>query len=377
MEHEIKQFHLKDFTIADAGQVKAVFATLGVVDHDGDIILPGSIVNGQTVRMSAYNHASWGGALPVGKGTIVEIGNELVFNGQFFMDTEGGAETYKTVKGLGDLGEWSFGFDVLDKAVSVDQTSQQEVRLLKKLNVYEVSPVLLGAGIGTRTTDIKARGHEEKGAIPSHSTDTTDEAWSGPDNEKNVLKDQSFDYYKTIYAYVDDGADRALKTSYRFIHHMVSGAGKGGAANVRACRAGIGILNGARGGTTIPSSAKQGVYDHLARHLRDAGLEAPELASKDDEGLRLKDHADMVLDDAKDFVARAQSIADLRQEKGKEPASEKNRDNLKAIASELTKAAGELTRLAESAPEVEAKKANAEAAALFARLETNEIMGGL
>lgn len=345
MEHEIKQFHLKDFTIADAGQVKAVFATLGVVDHDGDIILPGSIVNGQTVRMSAYNHASWGGALPVGKGTIVEIGNELVFNGQFFMDTEGGAETYKTVKGLGDLGEWSFGFDVLDKAVSVDQVSQQEVRLLKKLNVYEVSPVLLGAGIGTRTTDIKARGHEEKGAIPSHSTDTTDEAWSGPDNEKNVL--------------------------------MVSGAGKGGAANVRACRAGIGILNGARGGTTIPSSAKQGVYDHLARHLRDAGLEAPELASKDDEGLRFKDHADMVLDDAKDFVARAQSIADLRQEKGKEPASEKNRDNLKAIASELTKAAGELTRLAESAPEVEAKKANAEAAALFARLETNEIMGGL
>ena len=43
------------------------------------------------------------------------------------------------------------------------------------------------------------------------------------------------------------------------------------AANVKACTSGIGILNGGRGGTTIPSSDRKGVYNHLAKHLRDAG----------------------------------------------------------------------------------------------------------
>ena len=367
-----KQFHAKDLTIADAGQVKAVFATLGVVDHDGDIILPGAIANGQKVRISAYNHASWGAQLPVGKGTISEVGNELVFSGQFFLDMDSGLETYKAVKNIGDLGEWSFGFDILDKGVTMDEVTQREVRLLKKLNVYEVSPVLLGAGIGTRTTDIKSL--EIKGAIPSHSTDTTTEAWSGPDNERNVLSGKDFDYYKQIYAYVDDGADRTVKGNYRFIHHEVDANGKPGAANVRACRAAIGVLNGARGGTTIPKSAIQGVYDHVARHLRDAGLTPPELAAKDGDGLAFKDHADLILDDIQDFVARSQSIADLRTEKGKEPASQKNRDGLKAIASELTKAAGELNRLADT--DLEAK-ARAEAAAIFAQLETQAIMEGL
>ncbi|GIV81717.1 MAG: hypothetical protein KatS3mg051_1071 [Anaerolineae bacterium] len=45
---------------------------------------------------------------------------------------------------------------------------------------------------------------------------------------------------------------------------------------MQACRTGIAVLNGARGGTTIPESDRRGVYEHLARHLRDAGLEPPE-----------------------------------------------------------------------------------------------------
>ena len=47
---------------------------------------------------------------------------------------------------------------------------------------------------------------------------------------------------------------------------------------------GIGVLNGGRGGTTIPDADRQGVWNHLAKHLRDADLTPPELKSADDHG---------------------------------------------------------------------------------------------
>jgi phage head maturation protease len=247
---EIKQIHLKDASISEAGMVKAVFATLNVIDHDGDIITNGSIPNGHPVRMSAYNHASWGNALPVGKGTISEVGDQLIFDGQFFLDTADGADTYKTVKNLGGLVEWSFGFDIIEQDSAKDEESGKEIRLLKRLNVTEVSPVLLGAGIGTRTIDVKS-------AEPPHG-------------------------------------------------------------------------------------AKSKQY---------------------------KEHAELVFETCADFVKRSQSIADLRIEEGKEAASEKNRECLKAIAAELFKAAGELKRIAETDTEAQEAEAKQKAAELVARFE--------
>ncbi len=37
------------------------------------------------------------------------------------------------------------------------------------------------------------------------------------------------------------------------------------------------MLNGGRGGTTIPETDRRGVWEHLAAHLRDADLEPPDL----------------------------------------------------------------------------------------------------
>ena len=53
---------------ADKGEVSAVFSTFGVIDHDGDITLPGAIKDGTEVVISSYGHESHWGALPVGKG---------------------------------------------------------------------------------------------------------------------------------------------------------------------------------------------------------------------------------------------------------------------------------------------------------------------
>jgi hypothetical protein len=129
------------------GEFECVFATLGVVDKEGDVITQGAIGE-QDVRISAWGH-DWG-KLPVGRGRTLERGDKAVCEGEFFLDTEGGAETYRVVKGLADLQEWSFGYDVQDS-----EPRSEGGRTLRKLSIFEVSPVLLGAGVGTRTTAIK------------------------------------------------------------------------------------------------------------------------------------------------------------------------------------------------------------------------------
>lgn len=138
----------------DKGEITAVFATLGVVDHDGDVTVPGAFEDGAPVRISAYGHASWGGVLPVGKGTIRVVKDEAILSGGFFMDTQHGADTFRTVKALAELGEWSYGYDVTKASFGMHE--DQHVRFLEGLKVHEVSPVLLGAGIGTRTLGAKS-----------------------------------------------------------------------------------------------------------------------------------------------------------------------------------------------------------------------------
>src|ERR1700754_1646394 len=86
---------------ADKGLVSAVFSTFDVIDSDMDVTPPGAFDDGAEWIISAYGHKSWNGVLPVGKGVVHSTDTEAVLEGQFFMDTEGGVETFKVVKALG------------------------------------------------------------------------------------------------------------------------------------------------------------------------------------------------------------------------------------------------------------------------------------
>ena len=108
------------------------------------------------------------------------------------------------------------------------------------------------------------------GPIRSHSTDTSSKAWAGPRMETK-LGDAPAKVLRQAYAWVDPDGNPDNKVSYKFIHHEVRPGSEVGPANVRACTSGIGILNGARGGADVPPAHRKGIYNHLARHLRDAG----------------------------------------------------------------------------------------------------------
>jgi hypothetical protein len=138
----------------EPGEFRAEFATLGVIDHDGDVTEAGAFTDGQETLIEAWNHNY--GELPVGKGIIHEVDDKAVVEGMFFVNTQIGREHYETVKSVGPLQEWSYTFQILDSAAG--QFEGEDVRFLRKLDVWGVAPVTRGAGIGTRTRTIKSGG---------------------------------------------------------------------------------------------------------------------------------------------------------------------------------------------------------------------------
>jgi Caudovirus prohead serine protease len=310
------------------GEVRAVFSTLNVRDKDGDITLPGAFRDGAETVISAYGHTSHmelGGRMPVGKGRIRTTAKEAILDGQFFLDTTHGRDAFLTVKQLGPLGQWSYGYDVLD--ADYGEVDGKAVRYLKSLAVLEVSPVLVGVGVNTRTLATKGLspdhvggapvGFEYKAAIKPHDTEVNAGAWDAGKAVKSIPADASVSDLRSMYAWVDSDADPEVKSSYKFPHHT----GVDGPANIRACIVGIAALNGARGGTSVPEADRKGVYNHLAAHLRDADREPPELRSGSADGLKFNDEMSLVLCEVGTLLDRASEVVALRARKGRTPLS--------------------------------------------------------
>jgi hypothetical protein len=159
MKYEVvhKQFTGIEWKKDKPGEFTAKIAQLNVIDNDGDVTLTGAFPEGKQVLISAYMHNSWEGALPIGKG-VIRVDNDDVFvDGQLNLNSDTGKEHYETIKFAPELTEWSYGFKVLEVAENTEWNKNPAVwRVLAKVDPFEASPVLLGAGIDTRTVAIKS-----------------------------------------------------------------------------------------------------------------------------------------------------------------------------------------------------------------------------
>lgn len=153
----------------EPGDFEAVFATLNVKDHDGDVTVPGAFSN-QTVIVEPWNHSYT--EPPVGRGEIFERENEAVIAGKFFLDTHGGAEHYSVVKALQDIQEWSYSFYIVE--AEFGKLNGEDVRFLKKMDVLGVGPVTRGAGLDTRVTVIKGKKPNTDNIESTSDEDETD-----------------------------------------------------------------------------------------------------------------------------------------------------------------------------------------------------------
>ena len=148
-----KKFRLKRIEDA-AGEVTAVIATLNVKDHDGDVTLPGAFGEQEAPIVPTHD---WG-SVPLGKAMIREDGDDVVARMQFNLDIGDAQKWYSALKFDFENGrplqEYSYGYEILE--ADRGERDGERVQFLKKLKTVEVSPVLLGAGINTRTLEVKA-----------------------------------------------------------------------------------------------------------------------------------------------------------------------------------------------------------------------------
>src|SRR5262249_11521332 len=92
-----------------------------------------------------------------------EQGNEAIADMKFYLEMPSAKEWYQSIRNNYDNGidqEYSYGFRV--EEASQGQHEGKTARLIRKQKVYEVSPVLVGAGVNTRTLGVK----EEKDERP-------------------------------------------------------------------------------------------------------------------------------------------------------------------------------------------------------------------
>ena len=160
----MKEFKDKDLlSFEDNGTVSAVFSVFNEIDSDNDVVLPNSIKSGYGDKGVAmvWGH-DWKNI--IGKGQIIQDNDKAVFKGQFNLNTTAGKEAYETVKAMGDLQQWSFGFEVKDSEMGIfkkENGEEKEVRYLKDLKVWEVSPVMVGANQNTYTVAVKEQKEPE------------------------------------------------------------------------------------------------------------------------------------------------------------------------------------------------------------------------
>ena len=169
---------------AAEGIVEAYVNSMGVVDHDGEIIEMGAFdqsiqKGGQSV---AWFHDQ---SAPVGKvidAAPIQLSNDsdnarqqgrLKAVMQFNLNTQRGREAFADVE-FGSVKEWSVGFRALeDDLERLD--GGENVRVIKNLDWVEVSPVLRGASPDTQTITAKSASDTTPGE-PDVASDTEIEA---------------------------------------------------------------------------------------------------------------------------------------------------------------------------------------------------------
>lgn len=146
--------------LKDEGKFRAVFARFGVPDHDGDVTLPDAFTKGQSAPI-VYAH-NWGWPPSVGVGRIDFDGEKAWIDGEINLKMAEGRSVFESVKFAHERKskqEYSYAYKA--QGASRDREELKKYpegtrRILKRLDVHEVSPVVMAAGIGTGTEWVKS-----------------------------------------------------------------------------------------------------------------------------------------------------------------------------------------------------------------------------
>ena len=330
---------IKSDDISDNGIFSGYASTFGgKADSYGDVIVEGAFTdsirrggrNGNGVAM-LWQHDYTN---PIGVWTdFLENKTGLKVTGQLALKAQKGADAYELMK-IGALKGLSIGWDfqrdehgkVLADAYEYDEKKKK--RYLKKIDLWEISPVTFPANTRATITSVKslvenAKNERElesalrdecnlshnaakyivslckdklqreavlndidakkrvesiveqleqlryKGVVPfkSYTLDDESASWSGSDEiRKAEVKDLKI--MSTWY----DSDEPDVEASYKLPHHRANGY----KTVWRGVAAAMAALLGARGGVDIPDGDRKGVYNHLVKHYKEFGKTPPD-----------------------------------------------------------------------------------------------------
>lgn len=146
-------FPLEIKALSEAGEIEGYGAVFNNVDEVGDRIVPGAFsgtldahLKAGTMPMMLWNHDV---QQPIGVWTdMVEDKRGLKVKGRFVTEAAKGAEVYALVK-AGAIRALSIGYRSISDAI------EGNVRLLKAIDLWEISPVSFPANQKARITAVK------------------------------------------------------------------------------------------------------------------------------------------------------------------------------------------------------------------------------
>lgn len=221
----------------EKGTVTAIFAVMGNIDQGGDRIWPGAFTKtfaerGHKVRVLDH-HNTFSVRDAIAKTVRLrelgydELPDKLVAR---YPDAVGGAEIMARFYPEEDEGskavywrlkeelvsEWSFGYDALQVDFSTEQVAGKEmqVRNLRQVRLWEVSPVLFGMNDATMTTGVKAVSPKRDFPIGPRDRDWDASAAADRWRAASGSEDEPSEQYKNGFMYYQ-ADDRDQFTAYK------------------------------------------------------------------------------------------------------------------------------------------------------------------
>lgn len=154
IEHKTIAAEIKQ--AGEDGSFEAVIATFDVIDSDNDIIEHGAFGGAFASVLPAHDQ----GSVPMGKVQVQERGNLAIAVGGFNLEIEKARDWSSALKfdlaNPPSVQDWSWGFTIPEGGSKLDTIDGETVRIISKVDLFEVSPVLRAASVGTGTISAKS-----------------------------------------------------------------------------------------------------------------------------------------------------------------------------------------------------------------------------
>lgn len=156
---ETKAFGFEIKEVSDDGVIEGYASVFNNVDEGGDKIVPGAFKetiaaanqDGRKVKMLWQHNPDW----PVGVWDVLEEdGNGLRVKGPLVLDVEKAREAHALTK-AGAIGGLSIGYR------TVESRKEGNIRILEKLDLYEVSLVTFPMNRAAKITAVKGEGVDD------------------------------------------------------------------------------------------------------------------------------------------------------------------------------------------------------------------------